>query len=257
MEFAVILKDQVAIITGGSRGIGKSIVSTLAAQGAKVAFVYRGSQSAAEALEKEVAAAGGIAKAYQGDVADPAAAKKIVDAVIEEWKRVDILVNNAGVIRDKLFLRLEPEDWKTVLDTNLTGSFYFCKAVAMQMLGQKYGRIVNLSSIAATHVNVGQTNYAASKGAINSFTRGLAAELARKNVNVNAVAPGFIETEMTEAVRNMAGADTLKKMIPARRLGKPEDIAGVVLFLCSPAAAYVTGQVITVDGGLSLGAVSG
>jgi 3-oxoacyl-[acyl-carrier protein] reductase len=253
----VLLKDQVALVTGGSRGIGKAIVTTLAAQGAKVAFVYRGSQAAADALVAEVTAAGGTIKAYQGDVAEPTAAKTIVDAVVADWNRLDILVNNAGVIKDKLFLRMDADDWTSVINTNLTGSFHFCKAVAMQMLGQKYGRIVNVSSIAATHVNVGQTNYAASKGAINSFTRGLAAELARKNVLVNAVAPGFIETDMTDAVRNMAGADTLKKMIPTRRLGTPQDIAGVVLFLCSPAAAYVTGQVITVDGGLSLGAVSG
>jgi len=253
----MMLKDQVALVTGGSRGIGKGIVETLAKNGAKVAFVYRGSEAAAKTLEAEINAAGGIAKAYQGDVAKADTGKAIVDAVVADWGRLDILVNNAGVIRDKLFLRLDAEDWTSVIDTNLNGAFYFCKAVAMQMLGQKYGRIVNISSIAATHVNVGQTNYAASKGAINSFTRGLAAELSRKNVNVNGVAPGFIETEMTEAVRNMAGADKLTKMIPARRLGKPDDIAGVVLFLCSPAAAYVTGQVITVDGGLSLGAVSG
>ncbi len=253
----MMLKDQVALVTGGSRGIGKGIVETLAKNGAKVAFVYRGSEAAAKTLEAEITAAGGIAKAYQGDVAKPDTAKAIVESVVAEWGRLDILVNNAGVIRDKLFLRLDSDDWTTVLDTNINGTFHFCKAVAMQMLGQKYGRIINVSSIAATHVNVGQTNYAASKGAINSFTRALAAELSRKNVNVNGVAPGFIETEMTEAVRNMAGADNLKKMIPARRLGKPDDIAGVVLFLCSPAAAYVTGQVITVDGGLSLGAVSG
>jgi 3-oxoacyl-[acyl-carrier protein] reductase len=253
----MMLKDQVAIVTGGSRGIGRAIVSTLAANGAKVAFVYRGSKDAAEALAAELTGQGHVAKAYQADVADPAAAKNVVDAVVAECSRVDILVNNAGVIRDKLFLRMEPEDWNAVLTTNLNGSFYFCKAVAMTMLGQKHGRIINVSSIAADHVNVGQTNYAASKGALNSFTRALAAELARKNVNVNGVAPGFIETEMTEAVRNMAGADTLKKMIPARRLGTPTDIAGVVLFLASPAAAYITGQVITVDGGLSLGANAG
>ena len=257
----MMLKDQVALVTGGSRGIGKAIVQALAKEGAKVAFVYRGSQPAADALVAEIAAAGGVAKAHQADAADPAAADRVVEAVIADWGRLDILVNNAGVIRDKLFLQMEADDWNTVLTTNLTGAFAFCKAVAKPMaFKQRSGRIINVSSIAAEHVNVGQANYAASKGAINSFTKVLAAELGRRNVLVNAVAPGFIETDMTEAVRNMAGgdgADKLKKLIPIRRLGKPEDIAGVVLFLCGPAAAYITGQVLTVDGGLSLGAVSG
>lgn len=254
----MLLKDQVAVVTGGSRGIGKAIVQALAREGAKVAFVYRGSQAAADQLVQELTAAGGVAKAYQGDVADPAAADRVCEAVLADWGRIDILVNNAGVIRDKLFLQMEPDDWAAVLTTNLSGTFSFCKAVAKQMaFKQRSGRIINVSSIAAEHVNVGQANYAASKGAVNSFTRVLAAELGRRNVLVNAVAPGFVETDMSEAVRNMAGADNLKKLIPVRRLGKPEDIANVVLFLAGPAAAYVTGQVITVDGGLSLGAVSG
>jgi 3-oxoacyl-[acyl-carrier protein] reductase len=252
------LKDQVAIVTGGSRGIGKAIVTALAKEGAKVAFVYKGSVDAAKSLQAEVTGAGGIAKAYQGDVADPAAAEPIVEAVLAEWGRVNILVNNAGVIRDKLFLQMEAEDWNTVMGTNLTGAFAFCKAVAKQMaFKQRSGRIINVSSIAAEHVNVGQANYAASKGAINSLTRVLAVELGRRNVLVNAVAPGFVETDMSQAVRNLAGEENLKKLIPVRRLGKPEDIAAVVVFLAGPAAAYITGQVITVDGGLSLGAVSG
>jgi 3-oxoacyl-[acyl-carrier protein] reductase len=252
------LKDQVAIVTGGSRGIGKAIVSALAKEGAKVAFVYKGSADAAKSLEAEIAGIGGAAKAHQGDVADPAAAERIVQAVLAEWGRVDILVNNAGVIRDKLFLQMEADDWNVVIDTNLGGSFAFCKAVAKQMaFKQRSGRIINVSSIAADHVNVGQANYAASKGALNSLTRVLAVELGRRNVLVNAVAPGFIETDMSQAVRNLAGEDNLKKLIPVRRLGKPEDIAAVVLFLAGPAGAYITGQVITVDGGLSLGAVSG
>ena len=252
------LKDQVAVVTGGSRGIGKAVVTALAKEGAKVAFVYRGSADAAKALEAEVAATGGVAKAYQGDVADPAAAERIVEAVLAEWGRVDILVNNAGVIRDKLFLQMEADDWNTVIGTNLTGAFAFCKAVAKQMaFKQRSGRIINVSSIAAEHVNSGQANYAASKGALNSLTRVLAAELGRRNVLVNAVAPGFVETDMSQAIRNLAGEDNLKKLIPVRRLGKPEDIAAVVVFLAGPAAAYITGQVIAVDGGLSLGAISG
>src|SRR5262245_22789976 len=254
----MMLKDQVAVVTGGSRGIGKAIVRALAGAGAKVAFVYRGSQSAAEDLVKEVSAAGGTAKAWQGDVADPTAAERIVEGVLADWGRVGMLVNHAGVIRDKLFLQMELDDWNTVIGTNLTGAFAFCKAVARPMaFKQRSGRIVNVSSIAADHVNVGQANYAASKGALNSLTRVLAAELGRRNVLVNAVAPGFVATDMSEAVRNMAGEDNLKKLIPVRRLGTPDDVAGVVLFLCGPAAAYMTGQVLTVDGGLSLGAVSG
>jgi len=252
------LKDQVAVVTGGSRGIGKAIVQALCKEGAKVAFVYKGSTDAAKALEAEVTAAGGVAKAHQADVADPAAGERVVEAVLAEWGRVDILVNNAGVIRDKLFLQMDPDDWNVVLNTNLNGAFGFCKAVAKQMaFKQRSGRIINLSSVAAEHVNPGQANYSASKGALNSLTRVLAAELGRRNVLVNAVAPGFIETDMSQAVRNMAGDDNLKKLIPVRRLGKPEDIAAVVVFLAGPAAAYITGQVITVDGGLSLGAVSG
>jgi 3-oxoacyl-[acyl-carrier protein] reductase len=252
------LKDQVAVVTGGSRGIGRAIVLALSKEGAKVAFVYKGSEAAAKELEAAVAADGGVAKAYQGDVSDPTAGERIVNAVLAEWGRVDILVNNAGVIRDKLFLQMEADDWNVVLNTNLTGAFGFCKAVAKQMaFKQRSGRIINVSSVAAEHVNSGQANYAASKGALNSLTRALAAELGRRNVLVNAVAPGFIATDMSQAVRNLAGEDNLKKLIPVRRLGKPEDVAAVVAFLAGPAAGYITGQVITVDGGLSLGAVSG
>jgi 3-oxoacyl-[acyl-carrier protein] reductase len=254
----MILKDQVALVTGGSRGIGRGIVLALAREGAKVIFVYHSNKDAATALEQEVATAGGAAKGVQADVADPAAAERVVAGVLAEHGRLDILVNNAGVIRDKLFLKMEADDWNAVINTNLTGVFAFCKAVTQQMaFKQRSGRIVNVSSIAAEHVNKGQANYAASKGAINSFTRVLAAELGARSVLVNAVAPGFIATDMSAAVRNLAGEDNLKKLIPVKRLGSPEDIAGVVVFLCGPAAAYITGQVITVDGGLSLGAVSG
>jgi 3-oxoacyl-[acyl-carrier protein] reductase len=252
------LKDQVALVTGGSRGIGRAIVEALSREGAKVCFVYRGSEAAAKQLETDIAATGGVAKAMQADVANPADADRVVEAVLAEFGRLDILVNNAGVIRDKLFMQMELDDWDAVLNTNLRGTFAFCKAVAKQMVfKQRSGRIVNVSSIAAEHVNPGQANYAASKGGLNAFTKVLAAELGKRNVLVNAVAPGFIATDMSQAVRNMAGEDNLKKLIPVRRLGKPEDIAGVVAFLCGPAAAYITGQVITVDGGLSLGAVSG
>jgi 3-oxoacyl-[acyl-carrier protein] reductase len=252
----MLLKDQVALVTGGSRGIGRAVVLALAKEGAKVAFVYKGSREAAESLAAEVSQAGGTAQALQGDVAQADAAARIVEKVLSDWGRVDILVNNAGIIRDGLFVRMEPADWDAVLATNLGGTFHFCRAVAGQMaLRQRSGRIINVSSVAASYVNAGQANYAASKGAVNSFTRALAVELAGRNVTVNAVAPGFIETDMSEAVRNKAG-DLIKKMIPAKRLGRPEDVAAVVVFLASPSASYLTGQIITVDGGLSLGAVA-
>jgi 3-oxoacyl-[acyl-carrier protein] reductase len=251
------LKDQVALVTGGSRGIGRAIVKALAAEGARVAFVYRGSQAAAESLAAEVSGAGGTVLALQADVASAEEAQKCVERVEKEWGgRIDILVNNAGIIRDDLFVRMEPDAWQSVLATNLGGTYNFCRAVAYTMMRQRGGRIINISSVAAEHHNPGQTNYAASKGAINAFTRALAVELASRNVTVNAVAPGFIETDMSEAVRNKAG-DLIKKHIPMRRLGQPDDIARVVAFLASPDAAYVTGQILTVDGGLSLGAAAG
>ncbi|HLW64832.1 MAG TPA: 3-oxoacyl-ACP reductase family protein [Gemmataceae bacterium] len=250
----MLLKDQIALVTGGSRGIGRAIVKAFAQEGAKVGFVFRGNQEAADSLVKEVSEAGGTALAIQGDVADPGTAQKAIDAITQAWGgRLDILVNNAGVIRDALFVRMSEEDWRTVLSTNLDGAFRFCKAAAdLMVFKQRSGRIINISSIAADHVNKGQTNYAASKGALNALTRCLALEVAGRGVTVNAIAPGFIETDMSEAVRNKAG-DLIKKMIPVRRLGKPEDIAHLTVFLASPAASYITGQVLTVDGGLSLG----
>src|SRR6516162_6286820 len=246
------LQDRVAIVTGGSRGIGRAVVTALAAEGAKVALVYRGSKDAAV---QAVSQAGGTAAAYQVDVTDPKAVQECAAAVEKQWGPVTILVNNAGVIHDDLFVRLEPEHWNKVLATNLGGTFNFCRAVAYGMMKQRRGRIINMSSVAAEHVNMGQTNYAASKGAINAFTRALAVELAARNVTVNAVAPGFIATDMSAAVRNKAGDLIEKKYIPMKRIGTPEDIARVAVFLASDDAAYMTGQVLTVDGGLSLGAV--
>jgi 3-oxoacyl-[acyl-carrier protein] reductase len=250
------LKDQVALVTGGSRGIGRAIVQGFTAEGAKVAFVYKGSEAAADSLVQETGQAGGTALSLRADVTDPAAAQQCAERVEKEWGRLDVLVNNAGIIKDDLFVRLEPEAWQSVLQTNLGGAYNFCRAVAYTMMKQRRGRIINISSVAAEHVNMGQTNYAASKGAINAFTRALAVELASRNVTVNAIAPGFIETDMSEAVRNKAG-DLIKKIIPMRRLGQPEDIARVAVFLASAEAGYITGQILTVDGGLSLGAVAG
>jgi len=250
------LAERCALVTGGSRGIGRAIVKCLAAQGAKVAFVYRSGKEQAETLVKEIQDGGGTAMMLQGDVAEPATATNCVGKVINDWGRLDILVNNAGIIRDGLFLRMSDADWDNVIQTNLRGVFAFCRAAAEQMLlRQRYGRIINISSVAANHVNAGQTNYAASKGAINSFTRALAVEMAGRNVTVNAIAPGFISTDMTEAIRNKAG-DFIKKAIPMKRVGEPEEIGQAVAFLAGPGANYITGQVLTVDGGLSLGAVA-
>src|SRR5438552_1118802 len=251
-----LFDNQIALVTGGSRGIGRAIGRGFAAGGAKVAFVYRGNKEAADKLVQDIQAGGGTTMALRGDVADPGTAAACVADVIAAWGRLDILVNNAGVIRDGLFVRMDDDAWRSVMGTNLEGTFRFCRAVIEQMaLRQRYGRIINVSSVAAEYVNAGQTNYAASKGAVNAFTRALAVEVAGRNVTVNAIAPGFIETDMSEAVRNKAG-DFIKKVIPMKRVGKPDEIAQVAVFLASPAAAYITGQVLTVDGGLSLGAVA-
>ena len=249
----MLLKDKIALVTGGSRGIGRAIVKAFAAEGAKVAFVFRGNQDAANSLVAEIAQAGGVALPLQGDVSAPETAKVCIERVQKEWGgKLDILVNSAGVIRDGLFVRMTEEDWRTVMGTNLDGVFRFCRQAAEVMMKQRSGRIINVSSIAADHVNAGQVNYAASKGAVNSLTRALAREMAGRGVTVNAIAPGFIRTDMSATVLNLAG-DKIEKMIPAKRLGEPEDIAGTALFLAGAAAAYITGQVITVDGGLSLG----
>ena len=252
-----MLKDQIALVTGGSRGIGCGIVRAFAREGAKVAFVYRGNREAADILVNELTQAGGAVLALQGDVAQPSTASRCIEQVQQAWGgRLDILVNNAGVIRDGLFVRMSEDDWRTVMSTNLDSVFRFCRIAAELMaLKQRAGRIINISSLAAEHVNKGQANYVASKGAINAFTRALAIELAARNVTVNAIAPGFIETDMSQAVRNAAG-DAIKKMIPAKRFGTPEDIAELAVFLAGPAASYITGQVITVDGGLGLGVPS-
>jgi 3-oxoacyl-[acyl-carrier protein] reductase len=249
------LKDHVALVTGGSRGIGRAIAKAFALEGAHVVIIYRGSQAAADTLVADIKQTGGTAFAHQADVADLAAVSALVERVQLEIGPIDILVNNAGVIEDDLFVRLEPERWNKVLQTNLGGTYNFCQAVAYSMMKRRTGRIINISSVAATHVNPGQTNYAASKGAINSFTRALAVELAGRGVTVNAIAPGFIETDMSAAIRNKAG-DKLKKYIPMRRIGTPEDIANAAVFLASDDSSYITGQVLTVDGGISLGAAA-
>jgi 3-oxoacyl-[acyl-carrier protein] reductase len=247
------LKDQPAIVTGGSRGIGRAVCLALVAEGARVAVVFRGHQEAADQLVQQITQSGGKAIGVQCDVADRTAVSACVKKVEAELGPVRILVNNAGVIADGLFVRMTPEEWQKVISTNLGGVFNFCHEVAFGMMQRRAGRIINVSSVAAEHVNPGQTNYAASKGAINSFTRALAVELAKRGVTVNAIAPGFVDTDMSAAVRNKAG-DRILKYIPMRRYGTPDDIAKVAVFLAGPDSDYITGQVLTVDGGLSLGA---
>ncbi len=246
------LTGKTALVTGGSRGIGRAIVQTLAGEGARVAFVYQSNAQAAQDLVAELAREGLTATAHQADVRSKAAADALVARLCEEWGKLDILVNNAGVIRDTLLATMSEDQWSEVIATNLTSVFNFCQAVTRPMMSARYGRIVNMSSVAAEFGNKGQVNYAASKGGIDGLTRCLATELASRGVTVNAVAPGFIETDMTAAVRSAAEAE-IKKRIPVRRLGKPEDIARAVAFLASDAASYITGQVLRVDGGLTLG----
>jgi 3-oxoacyl-[acyl-carrier protein] reductase len=247
------LSGKVALVTGGSRGIGKAIVQALARAGAKVAFVYRSNAAAADALVDELKSEGHEVLAYQADVSSKTEADRIVDGIVAKWEGVYVLVNNAGIIKDGLLATMSVEQWQAVINTNLNSVFNFSQACTRPMMSAREGRIINISSVAANFGNSGQANYAASKGGIEGFTRCLANELGRRGITVNAIAPGFIATDMTEAIRN-AAEDTIKKQIPARRLGKPEDIANTVLFLASDEASYVTGNVITVDGGLTLGA---
>jgi 3-oxoacyl-[acyl-carrier protein] reductase len=246
------LAGRVALVTGGSRGIGRAIVSALAREGAKVAFVYHSNREAAETLVEELKRDQLETVAFQCDVKSKSAADQVVEAVIEKWGKLDILVNNAGVIRDSLLATLSEENWNEVIATNLNSVYNFCQAVTRQMMSQRYGRMVNISSVSADFGNPGQANYAASKGGVDGFTHCVAAELAKRNITVNAVSPGFIETDMTLSVRSAAG-DQIVKRIPARRLGRPEDVAHAVVFLASEEAAYITGQVLRVDGGLTLG----
>lgn len=247
------LDGRVALVTGGSRGIGRAIVEALANDGAKVAFVYNSNKAAAD--EVVASLSGKDVKAIQADVRSKEASEKVVADIVEEWGSLDILVNNAGIIRDGLLATMDAQQWQDVIDTNLTSVFNFCQSVTRQMMSQRYGRIINMSSVAADVSNPGQANYAASKGGVEGFTRCLATELARRGVTANAVAPGFIETDMTTAVVEVAGKE-IKKKIPVRRLGKPDDIANAVLFFAQEASSYVTGQILKVDGGLTLGGIS-
>lgn len=242
------LKEKIALVTGASRGLGKAIALHLAEEGAHVIINYAKHSEQAKEVVAAVESTRGKALAIQADVSCWQDVEKMVDSIIEQFGRIDILVNNAGINRDELLISMEKEDWDAVINTNLGGLFHCTKAVAKYMMIQKSGRIINLSSVAGERGGRGQSNYAASKGGVNAFTRSVAMELAPKNITVNAVAPGVIETEMSSTVIRRA-KDFILNSVALKRLGQPAEIAKVVAFLASDDSSYITGEVIRVDGG--------
>ncbi len=243
------LSGRVAIVTGGSRGIGRAIAERLAGSGAAVVVNYRGNAAAAEATVSTITAAGGTAITIQGDVSQPEDVEHLVKITLERFGRIDILVNNAGITRDTLLLRMKESDFDEVIATNLRGVFLCTRAVLRPMTKQRFGRIINITSVVGLTGNAGQANYAAAKAGILGFTKSTAREMASRGITVNAVAPGFIETEMTEAL-NEETRKAILATIPLGRFGQPAEVAGLVCFLASDAGAYISGQTLTIDGGM-------
>ena len=245
----MLLTGKTAIVTGGSRGIGRAVSLLLAREGANVAIVYAGNTAAAEETKQQAEALGAAAAVFQCDVADEQAVADMVKAVKTQFGSVDILVNNAGITRDGLLMRMKEADWQAVLDTNLTGVYHCTKAVSKLMMKQRQGAVINLSSVVGETGNAGQANYAAAKAGLIGFTKSVAKELASRNIRCNAVAPGCIATDMT-AVLGEDAVDAMVKTIPMGRVAQPEEVAKAVLFLASDDASYITGQTLNVDGGM-------
>ena len=244
-------ENKTAVVTGGSRGIGFAIAKKLASQGANVAIINGGNQEKGLAAKEELAQFGTKVEAYFCNVADFNASKEVIDKIIEDFGGIDFLVNNAGITRDKLVLNMDESDFDAVINVNLKGTFNMIKHTYKHFMKKRYGRIVSTSSVVGIMGNAGQANYSASKAGIIGMTKSVAKELAGRGVTVNAVAPGYIGTDMTNALSDKV-KDAMKAQIPAKRIGTPEDVANVVAFLCSDDAAYVTGEVIKVDGGLAM-----
>ena len=244
-----LLAGKTALVTGASRGIGKGIAFKLAQQGANIAFTFVSSVEKARAFEAELAALGITAKGYQSNAAEFAEAEKIIDEIVKEFGSIDILVNNAGITRDNLLMRMTEQMWDEVMDTNLKSAFALIKAAQRPMMKARSGSIINITSVVGITGNAGQANYAASKAGMIGLTKSVAKELGSRNIRCNAIAPGFIETEMTEALSEDVRAEWVKG-IPLKRGGTPEDVANAVLYLASDLSAYVSGQTICVDGGM-------
>jgi 3-oxoacyl-[acyl-carrier protein] reductase len=242
------LNDQVAIVTGASRGIGKAVAQRLAKEKCKIIGISR-SEASSKEIAKSIEEIGGFYKGYAVDVSNANAVQEAVDKIFNEFERIDILINNAGITRDGLLMRMSEDDWDAVLQTNLKGAFNWTKPVTKYMMKARYGRIINISSIIGLKGNAGQANYAAAKAGLIGFSKSIAREFASRSITCNAICPGFIQTDMTSGLPDNLKTKLLEE-IPLKRLGNPEDVANGVAFLCSPEASYITGQVLTIDGGL-------